>query len=490
MSAPKQNKDIYILAAVVICVALYQLLFILSLHDGDTDAYAHFIISRDIIRSPYNLSLHWVWLPLFHYIGAFFVLVGTGLEPIRFLNLIIWNSIPFIFFIYLKRKHESTGLPLIASVLTALFPVGILMGTTAQPEPLFTLLILLFAVFYESEKYILSGLMLSAACMLRYEAWAVLLGISILFLIRILKQKSLYVNAKKSLLIYLNIILPVFFILLWSFLRYLSEGEWFSFLHGTQKFANDALGESHSMQGGVLKFLNDLFFYPLWIPVLFSGAAALLIPFGIKKFFMENRIMFVISISILAFITLSWVLKSNLGLNRHFTAVIPYYSLLIACGYASASQFLKKFRIFSSGKILAIVFTSVILFYTTMWLYIWWKSNSSNFIEKLPAIEYLKEINSREPESIIVCNDPMVEVLSGINFTSFNHFWMESNEPTKKYILSLKTTDSKIYVVASAKDESYFSAFLTKVFESPVPDKNGYKIQIYKTPFTDIKYQK
>ena len=478
MPKPEQNKSIYILIAAVAIVSLYQLIFILLLHDGDTDAYAHFIISRDIVRNPYNLSLHWVWLPLFHYIGAVFVIIGSGLEPLRFMNLIIWNLIPFTFYYYLNKKYSDSSIPLIASLLTALFPVGILMGTTAQPEPLFTLLLLLFVISYDSEKYLSSGLILSAACLLRYEAWAVLLGISVMFLLIIIRQKSLKIN--NSYLIYLNVILPAFFILAWSLLRYLNEGQWFAFLQGTQKFANDALGESHSLQGGILKFFNDLFFYPIWVPVLFTGAAALFIPFGIKKLYSENKIIFTVSVSILVFISLSWILKANLGLNRHFTSLIPYYALLVACGYSSASDYLSRYKIFSSGKVLAALFSAVIIFYTSMWSYIWWNTNSNNFVEKQTVIDYLKNIHSRNPESVIITNDPMVEILSKISYKSFNHYWMENNEPTKNYILSLKNSSPELIIVTSASNENFFSSFLTEVFESPLPDKSGNKILIYK----------
>ncbi|MFA5012695.1 MAG: hypothetical protein WC644_12190 [Ignavibacteria bacterium] len=477
----KRNIELLILLCTLSIVIIWQLFFIIQLHDGDTDAYAHFIIARDIVKNPYNLSSHWVWLPLFHYIGAFFVIIGTDLEPIRFVNLILWNATPLVLFFYLRQKLADSVIPIIASLLTALSPIGILMGTTAQPEPLFTLLILLFIVAFDFKKYFISALLLSASCMLRYEAWAVLAGLGIYFLILFFNKKNCKISSTgKCFFYYSNVFLPLFIIIIWTFLRFQSDGEWFSFLHGTQKFANDALGEANSFQGGILKFINDLFFYPFWIPFLYTGISAILIPFGLKKFFEQNKISFVVSLSILIFISVSWVMKANLGLNRHFTSLLPFYSLLIAYGFASALEYLKKYKLFSSGKLLLSVFAVIILFYTSMWLYIWRNTNSNNFFEKQDTIEYLKHINSFDPDALILCNDPMIEILSEINFKSFNHFWMGENLETKLYIESLKQDSEKIVIVTSAQRENFFSSFSEKIYESSSPDKNGFKILIFK----------
>ena len=477
----KRNIEFFILLGTITIVIIWQLLFILQHHDGDTDAYAHFIIARDIVKNPYNLSSHWVWLPLFHYIGAFFVLIGTDLEPIRFINLILWNATPLILFFYLKKKLSKSLIPIIASLLTALSPIGILMGTTAQPEPLFTLMLLLFIIAFDFEKYILSSFLLGISCMLRYEAWALLAGLGVYFLLQIIKNKTLRISESGNNLTYfLNLILPFLIILIWTLLRLQSDGVWFSFLHGTHKFANDALGEVSSLQGGFWKFLNDLFFYPFWIPFIFTGIAIIFVPFGLKKFFAENKIAFTASLSILIFISVSWVMKANLGLNRHFTSLLPFYSLLIAYGFVSVSEYLKKYKLFSSGNLLLSVFAIIILFYTSMWLYIWRDTNSNNFSEKRDTIEFLKKLNSSNPDAVILCNDPMIEVLSEINYKAFNHFWMDENLETKQYIESLKLNSEKIIIVTTAKRESFFSSFSEKIYESSSPDKNSYKILIYK----------
>ncbi|MFA7361520.1 MAG: hypothetical protein WC139_10835 [Candidatus Kapaibacterium sp.] len=481
MSFAKRNIELLILLITIAIVIIWQLFFIIQLPDGDTDAYAHFIIARDIVKNPYNLSSHWVWLPLFHYIGAFFVFIGIDLEPIRFVNLILWNVIPLVLFFYLRKKLGNSKIPFVASMLTALSPIGILMGTTAQPEPLFTLLILLFIITFDNEKYYLSSILLGILCMLRYEAWALLAGLGIYYLIQIIRNKTLRISPNgKNISYYLNLFLPFLLIVIWTLLRYQSDGGWFSFLHGTHKFANDALGEVNSMQGGFWKFINDLFFYPFWIPFIFTGAAVILVPFGLRKFLADNKIAFIASLSILTFISISWVMKANLGLNRHFTSLVPFYSLLLAYGFVNVSDYMKKYKLFSSGKLLLSVFAAIILFYTSMWLYIWHDTNTNNFSEKRDTIEYLKQINSNEPNGIILCNDPMIEVLSGIDFKVFNHFWMVENLETKQYIESLKSGTGNIYIITSAVNESFYSSFAFKLFESASPDKNGSKILIFK----------
>ena len=483
MNFLRKNIELSLLLFTIAAVAVWQIVFVIQLPDGDTDAYAHFIIARDIVRNGSNLSLHWVWLPLFHYIGAFFVLIGPEMQSLRYVNVIIWNAIPLILYFYLKKKETESLIPFSAALLTALSPIGILMGTTAQPEPLFALLILLFIIFFDKGKFIISAIILSASCMLRYEAWAVLMGIGLFILVSIFKEKSLKLSAfGKSLLVYFVILLPALTILCWSVLRYFSDGQWFLFLHGTQKFASDALRQNNSVDGGLFTFVKDLFFYPFWIPFIFTGITVLLAPLGFKKFYTENRVMFVTGISILVFISVSWIMKANLGLNRHFTSIIPFYSVMAAYGLYILNEYSKKYTLFKSGKVIPLATSVIILVYSVMWLYIWRINNVASFVDRKAAVSFLTRIYNTESDKnmLILSNEPVVEVLSRIDYKLFDHHWMEENQETTEYILSLKKTYKNFYIIANSRLEPFLKKFGVVIFESGQDSNNPDRIIILK----------
>jgi 4-amino-4-deoxy-L-arabinose transferase-like glycosyltransferase len=85
------------------------------------------------------------------------------MNAIRIANVFVWAIVPvtLFFFLYNQKSENNLFIALISSLLCALFPIGILMGTTAQPEPLFTLLLLLFAIAASKEKYLLSSILLT-----------------------------------------------------------------------------------------------------------------------------------------------------------------------------------------------------------------------------------------------------------------------------------------------------------------------------------------
>jgi hypothetical protein len=483
MNFSGKNIELGLLMLTVIVIAIWQILFIVQLPDGDTDAYAHFIIARDLVRNGNDLGLHWVWLPLFHYIGAFFVLIGSEMQSIRFLNVLIWNSIPFILYFNLKKKEPETIIPVFAALLTVLFPIGVLMGTTAQPEPLFALLILLFVVTLEDGKFLTSAFILSIACMLRYEAWAVLLGLGLYMFIKVIKEGTLKISfIGKSYKIYTVLLFPIITISIWSVLRYKTDGQWLSFLHGTQKFASDALGQTNSIDGGLWNFIADLFFYPFWVPFIFSGIMPFLAIIGFRKFYPKNKVFFVTSISILVFISISWIMKANLGLNRHFASVIPFYSALTAYGLSYLYEHLKKVSVFKSGKSVPVIASLIILVYSVMWLYIWRDNNEASFKERNATVSFLKRVYESESGKgiMILSNEPVIEVLSKIDYKIYNHYWMEANQDTKNYILELKKSSPNVYIIANSRLEPFLNKLGVVIFESSPDQRNPDRIIILK----------
>lgn len=461
-------------------IIIWQILFIIRIPDVDTDAYVHHSIARQIIISPKDLSIHWVWLPLFHYISSGVILLGGNLETIRFINIFIWSSVPIIIFFYLyNRKNEyNLFIAFVASIVCVFFPIGILMGTTAQPEPLFALLVLLFVISSEKNKYILASIILAFACILRYEAWAILFITFILYLTETIKNKKIF-NRKLY-----NVLLPSSFILIWAVLRLPFDGKFFGFLFQTQQFVNEALNESNSFQGGLFKIAKDFFHFPIIIPALFMGINLLFVPFGIKKGINNNKWLLLSGLGILVFITLSWILKSNLGLNRHFVVLIPMYSVLAAYGLeeiiiflknkSDKSGFLKSINI--KYTLLVILFTSCLI-YLVMWLVIWDRNHYTGYPEKKLTAEYLRNI----PDSkTIFCNDAIVEIFSKIDYRRFNRTWMENNPNASDLIIQTAEKEGCVYIVIPEDKWKNINNIGEILYQSPVQKETNLKLLILK----------
>ncbi|MGV8017766.1 MAG: hypothetical protein AB2L26_06205 [Ignavibacteria bacterium] len=485
-SGKNRNREYVMLGIVVAAVAVWQFVFIYFYPDSDTDAYAHFIIARDLVRNPYNFSLHWVWLPMFHYIDALFVSTGFGMQAVRIMNVAVWAAVPVLVYVYLSRKSAERMIPLTAGIITAVFPLGILMGSTAQPEPLFTLLILLFVFLFEEKKYILSSVILSFACLMRYEAWAVLAFTFIYIVISFYKARA-DKSMHNELMVSLNILLPLLFISVWVVLRYLSDGHWFAFLHGTVKFANDALDGSSAERGGLFNTLYDIIFYPVYVPFLFTGILVLLIPFGFRKFFSENRFLGYCGAGILLFITASWVTKSNLGLNRHFTSLIPVYSIMIAYGIneviRKSQSFIERRRMGQAGgfivsvKTVSAVVSLIMAFYIIMWLYIWQKDNNKYFDGRFRASSFISTLQNN---TIILNNDPMIEVFSRLDYRRFEHYWMTDSAETITYINGRLPELNELIVVKNSVNPFFSQGNGELLFETTKDEKSGEKIRVYR----------
>ena len=157
-------------------------------------------------------------------------------------------------------------------------------------------------------------------------------------------------------------------------------------------------------------FIKDLLFYPFWIPFVFTGITVLLAPLGFKKFYPENKVLFVTGISILIFISVSWMMKANLGLNRHFTSIIPFYSVMAADGLYILNEYSKKYKLFKSGKLIPLAASVIILVYSVMWLYIWRINNEASFVDRKAAVSFLSRIYNTESDKniLILSNEPVV----------------------------------------------------------------------------------
>src|ERR1019366_9071491 len=196
------------------------------------------------------------------------------------------------------------------------------------------------AITFQERRYGLAAVMLSAAVVLRYEAWA---SLAIVALVALVEWAEPWWRRRRGLPpesgaggAWIVVVAPVVLILAWAVLRRPVDGQWFGFLRQTREFANDA---THTKLGAV----EDVLFYPLWVPIRVMGAVLPLVPFGIARTVRQQGARFVLVVAAcLGFVSLTWVTRSSLGLDRHFVCVVPLYATFAAQGATVVADALAK----------------------------------------------------------------------------------------------------------------------------------------------------
>ena len=92
------------LGLALMALAAWRAACVLAGPDVDTDAYAHHMIARAILADPRDLAVHWVWLPLFHYVQVPLVALGGTMQVVRWANVALSAALPVVLFFYLFRS--------------------------------------------------------------------------------------------------------------------------------------------------------------------------------------------------------------------------------------------------------------------------------------------------------------------------------------------------------------------------------------------------
>jgi len=490
-----KNKNFQILALIELVLIITGFIYILFFPDFDTDAYAHHCIARQIYLGTSNLNIHWVWLPLFHYIQVGFIALGLSMQVLRFINLIIIASIPLILFNFLNQnedKEQPYSEALIAGIICALFPVLLLMGTTAQPEPVFCLLILLFIISFIKNKFWLASFYLTILVLLRYEAWILPPLIIFLVLLQLFfKSLKIFKNDVPLWKPLITVIIPIIAMVLWTLARAESEGVWFGFIFGTQGFANEVLQSTSSFDSGILKFIYDLFYYPVIVPYFLSGPLIILAYFGIKKTFKKlYPVSSIFYLAILLFLTITWIKKSSLGLHRHFAVMVPYYSVLLVCGIPFASKLILRMSSKIKGlkiinevrdnklkkikKFLAIILIISQITVTVIWSAGWLGYTSKLFVERYQTAEFLKTLPQ---DKIIFCDEASVEVLSNLDMKRFNRKWLENND-AYDLITNMVKDKGEVYIATWEKKINLYKGLGEIIFTSSADYNTKERLQV------------
>jgi hypothetical protein len=446
MRPDKRQAALAVLVLVVALLAVWRVALVGLGPDPDSDAYGHHGIARQILVAPGDLSVHWVWLPLFHYAQTLLVVLGGTMTTVRFVNVAVWCAVPLLLFGYLGRGAGA----FIAAIVCAACPIGMQMATTAQPEPLFCLLVLASIAAFDARRHLLSALLLAAAAMLRYKAWAVVPAMAVVLLWDQRRaRKSRAVARPPS--AWVVVAIPAVAIFAWAAARHAVEGgHWFAFVTQTREFANDALKTKSSLDGGATMLLGDLLFYSVRVPWHIFGWALLLAPFGVVRTAKRHGATFVLgSLACHGFLELSWIMRSTLGLFRHFVVMVPFYSALIGYGACEVGDLFaratfKRGRGAAAGATAVVAVGALALYagHLDDWMHEWGGALRRGWPDREAVGAYLRTLPSA---STIFCDEATVEILSRVDRHRFDRHWVDEPGGTER-IEAAADREGSVYV--------------------------------------------
>jgi hypothetical protein len=313
-----------------------RLAVILATPDVETDAYGHFKIARALLDDPANLHVHWVWLPGYHYLVWALLHAGITFGGLRALNACAAAAGPFLLHDLVARRggepaEQSRSAALLAALAFTLAPLSNRLATSAQAETCFTLLVLGTSCALGRRRFLLAGALLAAACLVRYEAWGAVAALAAHRVLRcalaqVRRRSTGPARRRRALGVPIGAIasiLPAAAVVAWILVRRAADGEWLTFLRYTHAFASGV----RAAQG--LPSLVDAVLLPLLIPPLVIGPAIVLVPVGLRR---SIRTSWLVPLGILGFLLASYAGRGALGLERYFTALVPFACVAVADG--------------------------------------------------------------------------------------------------------------------------------------------------------------
>lgn len=332
-----KSPEFLSIALAVMLVSLARCALVTAGPDLDTDAYGHAMAGRRLLLEPFNLRIHWVWLPAIHGLHALLTQLGWGLQGVRFVNVLLSALGPMLLWLLLRREDAGTQsepipqhtlrrwISALAPVLMATEPITLFLGASGQPEPLFQCLILSACLGWSRGWPIAAGVLLSAATLTRYEAWI----LPPVFLL-------LWAQGPRSCRRLSAFALPVLAISSWCFLQYLSTREWGHFFRLNTEFAAGYWAHNTLPRGLVGRAL----WYCLEIPLFrMFGWPFLLAPLGLGWWFRRGpKALGYVGVAVLVFISWGFLTQRHLGLDRHAAVLVPCYATLLAAGLLRVAQ--------------------------------------------------------------------------------------------------------------------------------------------------------
>jgi hypothetical protein len=329
---PSRPLESALLGAFVLVTALARAWVILRFPDPDGDAKGHLSIATALLSDPFNVGVHWVWPPGFHYFLAGLLAVGFTPQGVRILDCLLAALLPIVLWGYARRvmpagaSNAARKVPLFAGLLCAVMPIVNLLGTSAQQGTLFTLLVLASVWALDAGVFVVAGVMLAGATMVRYEALgAVCLIAGVRFLgffpavVRRLPPTLARV-AGFPFVVFVPALLAMFG---WMLAHRIAEGTWLGFLRELYRFTHE---QRQEYDGGSWR---ALLWFPVMQPYYLFGLTLPLFLLGIRRAW---RAGFIVPLGIYLFLLASYSMKGVLGNGRYYEPLAPIVCLAAAHG--------------------------------------------------------------------------------------------------------------------------------------------------------------
>src|SRR5690348_4894643 len=112
-----------LLGVVIVATLLVRLWDIAHFPEPDTDAAGHLGIARALLAHPMSVSVHWVYLPAYHYVLAMLEGVGLGATGVRVVNCVLAAALPVVVLRYARDTASGERVALMAALLCAIAPL-------------------------------------------------------------------------------------------------------------------------------------------------------------------------------------------------------------------------------------------------------------------------------------------------------------------------------------------------------------------------------
>lgn len=344
------------------------------LPDPDTDAAGHLGIARALIAHPTMISLHWVYLPAYHYLLALLEALGLSSTAIRISNAALAAVVPVVVLRYgdSTMSPSTTGaarhVPLMAALFCAICPLVNLLGTSAQQETLFALLVLGAVWSIDVQRFGLGGVLLAIAALIRYEAWG---AVALLFAActvgcfpRITSRLPAPV-ARICALPRIVVVPSLVAIGGWLLAHKLSDGQWFGFLRELYRYAHVQRVSIHRTSHA------DWLWFPIEQPLfVFGWIVAGLFFIGIRRAWRPSTI---IPLGIYSFLQGAYLFKGALGSARYYESLMPFIALGAAHGACLVGELRPwaKWRRLVVSSIFAATFWQLAMLSAQMYRWTW-----------------------------------------------------------------------------------------------------------------------
>jgi hypothetical protein len=320
------------LGAVLLLTAALRVWLVLRFPEPDADAPGHLGIAAAVLNDPFNVQLHWVWPPGYHFLLAALLRVGFTGDGVRLFNGALAALIPVLVWRHAERVLEPSAAdptrlaPFFAGLLCAVMPVVNILGTSAQQETVFTLLVIGVAWSSDVRRFALSGVLLALACMVRYEAWGgvgLLVGLRFLGFFPALTRRLPEPLARACRLPLVLIVPSILVTAAWFLAHRLADGSFFGFIQ--EIFRYTAIQREVFLQdswGAVVAFA-------VWVPYYMFGLSLVLFFLGLRRAF---RVGSIVPVGIYLFLMASYASKSALSSARYYESLTPFVCFSAACG--------------------------------------------------------------------------------------------------------------------------------------------------------------